>query len=167
MLPVSLNPWINFTSVNGFVFFIKACPCCLDICDSLNNSVGYQNYFSVEYNQWLKKCFSANLIYISLYCSAWGTVNVSEGFCLVLGTSSEAPSTCTPSGKFRMCPLPCKVSYNSCTVIINVFYLALSMALKVLVRSPPFWDVPSIALTTSSFVRYVFKLNTTRGLLAY
>lgn len=41
------------------------------------------------------------------------------------------------------------------------------MALKVLVRSPPFWDVFSIALTTSSFVWYVFKLKTTRGSLAY
>lgn len=41
------------------------------------------------------------------------------------------------------------------------------MALKVLVRSPPFWNVFSIALTTSSLVWYVFKLKTTRGSLAY
>lgn len=82
----------------------------LDICDSPNNSVGYQNYFRVEFNPMVKDCFSAGLVYVSLYCFAWGTVNVPEGFCLALETSSEAPSALSVGMKFRMCSLPCKVS---------------------------------------------------------
>ena len=143
---------------------------CLDTRDSPNNSVGYQYHFCVEFNPMVKDMlFSNSGLHIpALFCvgqckCTWrilpGTGNRPRG-CKHMHSQWEANSGCA-RGLVRW------VTTVSCTVTINLFYLALSMALKVLVRSPPFWYVPSIALTTSSFVLYVFKLNTTRGSLAY
>ena len=46
-------------------------------------------------------------------------------------------------------------------------HLAYLIALKVFVRSPPFWNVCDVAAIILALVLKVFRLNTTLGLLAY
>lgn len=48
-----------------------------------------------------------------------------------------------------------------------VTHLAYLIALKVFVRSPPFWNVCEVAAIILALVLNVFRLNTTLGLLAY
>lgn len=71
---------------------------CLDICDSPKNSVGYQNYFSVEFKPMVKDMlFSKSSLRIPvLFCT--GHCKCTQRILSALGTSSEALSTCAHSG---------------------------------------------------------------------
>lgn len=91
---------------------------CLEICDITSNSVGYQNTFRVEFNPMVNNMpFSNSSLHVPVpicmgdcKCTWWILANA--------GNLLQRPwAHDLPVGmKFKMLSLPCKVSYNSCTV---------------------------------------------------
>ena len=95
-----------------------------------------------------------------------GLVGYSPWGCKELDTTEQL-SMHTPSIFLCLFSLMSTSILSTYWPVSIITYLAYWIALKVFVRSPPYWNVCDVALIISSLDLKVFRLNTTLGLLAY